>query len=70
MFCFAEVRAVEERMFARASVLASEAGEGISAGVPLEGDMIVLSCAVVLFEESKTEVGLTLNLPNPLRHGC
>lgn len=42
MFCLAEVRAVEERMFARASVLASEVEEGISISRgPLEGDMIV-----------------------------
>lgn len=47
MFCLADVRAVEERMFARASVLASDVGEGISvSGDPLEGDMIV--CSMVL----------------------
>lgn len=39
IFCFADLRADEERTFARASVLASEVSS--MAGEPLEGDMLL-----------------------------
>jgi hypothetical protein len=44
MFCFAECRAEEERMLARASVEASEVDDGCVVGSeePLEGDIVCL----------------------------